>query len=84
METNRINDLKLNLRNGWKLDVLCCVETMDREFTFKEFCDAHRAELQRKHPENKFVDDKIRQQLQYLRDLNIIEFKERGVYCVIE
>jgi type II restriction enzyme len=36
--------------------------------------------LSGKHPDNRNIKDKIRQQLQYLRDLGLIEFKERGVY----
>ncbi len=37
-------------------------------------------ELKSKHPENNFVKDKVRQQLQILRDRNIIEFVSRGKY----
>ena len=37
-------------------------------------------ELQVKHPDNNHIPDKIRQQLQFLRDKGIIEFKGSGVY----
>lgn len=37
-------------------------------------------ELTLKHPENKHIKDKIRQQLQLLRDKGIIEFRGRGHY----
>ncbi|MGP5493636.1 hypothetical protein ACTXNC_02935 [Psychrobacter celer] len=37
-------------------------------------------ELQRKYPDNNHVKDKIRQQLQVLRDKAIIEFVGRGQY----
>ncbi len=37
-------------------------------------------ELQLKHPTNKHIQDKIRQQLQFLRDIGIIEFKGNGNY----
>ncbi|MGD2080871.1 MAG: hypothetical protein PVJ36_07070 [Nitrospirota bacterium] len=40
----------------------------------------HEERLSKLHPENKFVKAKIRQQLQQLRDLGLIEFLERGVY----
>jgi hypothetical protein len=83
MVSKRIKDLKLRLRNGWKLDVLCCVETMSDEFTLEEFYDAHEIDLQKKHPNNQFVKDKIRQQLQSLKDEGVIESIERGVYRVI-
>ena len=37
-------------------------------------------ELKQKFPNNKYVKDKIRQQLQILRDRNFVEFKGRGQY----
>ena len=37
-------------------------------------------ELQVKHPDNNHIPDKIRQQLQFLRDKGFIEFKGNGVY----
>ena len=37
-------------------------------------------ELQIKHPNNNFIKDKIRQQLQYLRDKVYLEFKGHGKY----
>ena len=65
---------------GWLLDVLKCVERIpDDDFTLDQvyrFAD----ELQTKHPENNFVHDKIRQQLQYLRDRGFIKFTLRGHY----
>ena len=38
------------------------------------------AYLQAKHPENHNVKTKIRQQLQFLRDKNVIDFVGRGQY----
>lgn len=38
--------------------------------------------LQAKHPENNFVKDKIRQQLQYLRDKGYLTFKGQGRYSL--
>lgn len=65
---------------GWLLDILKCVERITSEsFTLNqvyEFAD----ELQKKHPGNNFVKDKIRQQLQYLRDKGFIKFTARGNY----
>ena len=51
----------------------------ENEFTLE---DVYRFEdyLQTRHPQNSFVKDKIRQQLQILRDKGIIEFVSRGVY----
>lgn len=64
---------------GWLMDTLHIVEQLDKIFTLKQmysFID----ELQLKHPENNHIPDKIRQQLQFLRDKGIIEFKGNGVY----
>ena len=78
----RIKELKNNslASRGWMLDVLSCVERAKEDvFSLKEmyeFCD----ELQEKHRGNAHVKDKIRQQLQFLRDKGLIEFLERGVY----
>ena len=61
------------------MDTLHIVEQLDKIFTLKQmysFID----ELQLKHPENNHIPDKIRQQLQFLRDKGIIEFKGNGVY----
>jgi len=67
---------------GWLLDVMNCVEklgdkdfTLDEVYTFESFLD-------KKHPENKHIKDKIRQQLQVLRDKGYLEFIERGRYRV--
>jgi type II restriction enzyme len=65
---------------GWLLDVLICVErikknefSLDEVYYFESF-------LKAKHPLNNNVKAKIRQQLQFLRDKNVIEFIGRGQY----
>lgn len=69
---------------GWTLDVLKCVDRINsNDFTLNEVYQ-FEAELKAKHPENNFVKDKIRQQLQVLRDMNIIEFVSRGHYRKIK
>ena len=65
---------------GWLLDVLKCVDRIPtNSFTLKQIY-AFADELQAKHPGNNFVKDKIRQQLQLLRDKGFIEFTTRGEY----
>ncbi len=65
---------------GWTLDVLNCIDNISsNEFTLDDVYKFEKS-LKAKHPDNKFVKDKIRQQLQVLRDKEIIEFKNRGVY----
>ena len=64
---------------GWLVDTLHLVERVEETFTLKQmydFCD----ELKIKHPNNNHIKDKIRQQLQYLRDKGFVEFKGNGVY----
>ena len=65
---------------GWLLDVLKCVERIAKnDFTTQEMY-AFVDELQQKHPDNNHVQDKIRQQLQFLRDKGFIKFTSRGHY----
>ncbi len=65
---------------GWMFDVLKCVESLPQN----DFCldDIYKFadELHNKHPENRFVHDKIRQQLQYLRNKGFVIFIGRGHY----
>jgi len=65
---------------GWLLDVMRCVEkTGQREFTLEDVY-AFAAELSALHPDNNHVKDKIRQQLQVLRDKGYLNFVSRGRY----
>lgn len=70
-------ELSLDKR-GWTLDVLQVVQSLGKtEFTLADVY-GHGDELARLHPKNLHVRDKIRQQLQILRDLGFIEFLGRG------
>ncbi|HTK36721.1 MAG TPA: DpnI domain-containing protein [Caulobacteraceae bacterium] len=65
---------------GWLIEVLKCVEAIDRpEF---ELSDVYAFEdrLSGLYPGNNNVRPKIRQQLQVLRDQGLLEFVGRGVY----
>ena len=65
---------------GWLSDVLACVRELDKkEFTLQEMYD-FVPKLERLHPGNKHVPDKIRQQLQVLRDNGILNFISPGKY----
>ncbi|MFH1855874.1 MAG: DpnI domain-containing protein [Candidatus Omnitrophota bacterium] len=65
---------------GWLLDVMNCVEKIGtKEFNLKEVYVFEKM-LSKKHPENKHIKDKIRQQLQVLRDKGYLEFIEKGCY----
>ncbi len=77
--TLSLQTTKLESR-GWLMDVLKCVESIpNNDFCLDEVY-AFADELQLRHPENNFVRDKIRQQLQVLRDKGFIQFVNRGKY----
>ncbi|HEV7218785.1 MAG TPA: DpnI domain-containing protein [Terriglobales bacterium] len=72
-----------NLRpemRGWTLDVLNLIRSLHKQtFTLADAytLEPHLASL---HPANRHVRDKIRQQLQILRDLGLLHFVGRGHY----
>ena len=73
-------------RGGWGADILMCVqrlckETGARDFTLQQFNARFLGELQLRYPKNHHVADKVRQQLQVLRDAEVLEFvTQRGDY----
>jgi type II restriction enzyme len=67
-------------KRGWLVDVLACIESLDkRRFTLSE-AYGFAEKLSRLHPENRNVKPKIRQQLQVLRDRRLLKFVSRGEY----
>ena len=65
---------------GWTLDILNCVESIGHaSFTLDEVYK-FESSLAEKHPKNKHIKEKIRQQLQILRDKEVIEFSSPGKY----
>jgi len=68
---------------GWTLDVLNELRRLEKsEFSLLEVY-AREASLSRLYPQNHHVRDKIRQQLQVLRDLGLIKFLGSGRYQMI-
>ncbi len=69
---------------GWILDIMKCIDAIQKDtFTLNEIY-LFEEQLKLKYPKNNFIKDKIRQQLQFLRDKGLIEFKNRGVYKKID
>lgn len=67
-------------QRGWTLDVLNVVRKLgEREFSLSEVY-AYDEELAKLHPANRHIRDKMRQQLQILRDLGLVDFLGRGEY----
>ena len=65
---------------GWLLDTLNCVNSIRSDTFTLDDMYAYELVLSQKHPNNRHVKDKIRQQLQMLRDKGYIEFVSRGHY----
>ena len=82
---NRLRPLeKLQVeKRGWTLDVLQVVQSLGKlEFTLADVY-AHVNTLAKLHPKNAHVRDKIRQQLQVLRDLGLLTFLGSGSYRLL-
>jgi len=59
---------------------MSCIDKLNKkEFTLDEVYGFENI-LYQKHPDNKHIKDKIRQQLQFLRDKGYLEFLDRGKY----
>lgn len=75
-----LRDEKVFTTKGWLLDVMRSIEKLGRrEFTLDDIY-VFENELKDLHPENKHIKDKIRQQLQVLRDQGFLKFTGRGIY----
>jgi type II restriction enzyme len=69
---------------GWLFDVSLCIDQLKkREFSLDDVY-VFEPVLKAKHPANNNVKAKIRQQLQFLRDKGILEFKGSGQYKLKE
>ena len=75
-ESDKISN---NLK-GWKKDVFNCLQLLDKQdFTISDVYSFEDV-LYEKHPTNNHVKPKIRQTLQYLRDLGFVKFVKPGIY----
>lgn len=71
-----------NQKKGWLLDTMNCIDSLNKKtFTLQEVYNFENF-LQKKHPNNNHIKDKIRQQLQFLRDKNYITFDKKGIYSL--
>jgi type II restriction enzyme len=74
-----LRDQRLEAR-GWLLETMRCVEDIGRgEFSLDDVY-AFEQRLSDIYPNNRHVKQKIRQQLQVLRDKGYLEFTGRGQY----
>lgn len=65
---------------GWLLDVMTCVDKIGRKEFLLDEVYTFENELSIKHSDNHHIKDKIRQQLQVLRDRGYLKFIKRGRY----
>ena len=74
-----LKDISVTQR-GWTLDVLNAIRRLGKsEFTTAD-AYAFTRELVKLHPDNRHLKDKIRQQLQVLRDAGLLLHVERGIW----
>ncbi len=67
-------------KRGWTLDVLQVVQSLKKtQFSLQDVY-AHADALAKLHPANRHIQPKIRQQLQVLRDLDLVAFLSHGEY----
>lgn len=65
---------------GWLMSILNCVNRIPASvFTLKDVYQ-FEDELRLIYPQNRNIQAKIRQQLQFLRDKGVLEFLGRGEY----
>jgi type II restriction enzyme len=65
---------------GWIVDVLACVEKIEKDVFDLSDVYSFEGQLQSLYPSNRNIRPKIRQQLQVLRENNILEFLGKGKY----
>jgi len=65
---------------GWLVEVMKCVESIGKKEFDLDDVYAFEAQLSQLYPNNRHVKQKIRQQLQVLRDHGYLDFVSRGYY----
>ena len=78
----KIEDLKPEQR-GWTLDVLRCVESLPSALFTNDQIYAFEPDLAQLYPDNRHIKDKIRQQLQVLRDRGLLKSVKPGTWSRI-
>lgn len=74
VETNSLS------ARGWIMDTMKCIDKISKVIFSLEDIYMFEPELSIKYPDNHFIKEKLRQQLQILRDKGLIEFISRGHY----
>lgn len=83
-KTTFLGNQKLTENRGWLLDVMKCIDMLGMKAFSLQQLYIYETYLSQRHPENHYIKDKIRQQLQFLRDKGFLEFEKRGFYKLTE
>ena len=76
------NGTNLEARS-WMMDILLCIEKISKkQFSIADIY-SFEEELKKKYPCNNHIKEKLRQQLQILRDKGYLRFLGKGQYLVI-
>lgn len=77
------NRRKRNHNKGWLIDIMVCIDKLGlQKFSLNDIYKFEE-ELSTKHPDNHHIKDKIRQQLQILRDKKYLKFIGQGKYQLL-
>jgi type II restriction enzyme len=72
-------EIKSLKQRGWTFEILKIVEKQKETFILDDIYK-YEEDLQKQFPDNNHIKDKIRQQLQILRDKKYIDFVSKGLY----
>ena len=79
-QTLFLRDADVQHLKGWILQVMRCIDSLQNPVFKLDEMYAFEDSLKQKYPNNRHIKDKIRQQLQFLRDFGYLEFLGRGKY----
>jgi len=78
-----LRDQKNGPAKGWLLSVMKCIEKIQQPtFTLEEMYSFEN-ELRMTYPSNRHIKEKLRQQLQILRDKGYLDFIGKGAYRLV-
>ncbi len=75
-----LKQIKKSESKGWILDIMNCIDDLNRNTFYLSDLYGYEKDLAVLHPGNKNIRPKIRQQLQFLRDKGYLSFLGEGRY----
>lgn len=82
-KTTFLNESNSFATKGWLLEIMKCIDKLDKQdFSLRELYQFEDS-LQLKYPSNRHIRAKIRQQIQILRDKGYLQFITRGRYKLV-